>query len=100
MKSPGALRSAAGHSAYEQLPNAAIDPSSSHDEVLDQALELQSQGRFTPAMRTAWDQLRMPDVRLAVDFFLFDLGPALTAERLNDALTALRELPAPKGDVV
>ena len=49
-----------------------LPPQSSHEEVLDIALQLQAEGKMTPEIRLAWDEIRTIDKRLAIDFFLYN----------------------------
>lgn len=56
---------------YDLLGPAGITPTSSLAAVRDVAFTLMASAPMTPDMRRAWDALRRPDRRLAVDFFLY-----------------------------
>ena len=74
---------------YEVIAGAGITPRSTHEEVLDRALEMQAQGRFTSEMRVAWDQVRIPQQRLAIDFFLICHDGLSITERAAKAARTL-----------
>ena len=74
---------------YDLLDSHGIDAKATHDEILAASLRLQSEGTFDTQLRRAWDQLRRPEKRLAVDFFLF--APEL-ARPQDEARTAVDEL--------
>ncbi|MFO0877893.1 MAG: hypothetical protein U0840_11115 [Gemmataceae bacterium] len=74
---------------YEVFAGTSLTPAASHATILRGSGELQQLGRMTLSDRVAFDRLRIPAERLAVDFFLFN--PDLTdPESLAEA--ALQEL--------
>jgi hypothetical protein len=56
---------------YDSLAPAGITPDSTTREILDASFDLMAQGRMTPEVRQAWDELRRIPQRLVVDFFLY-----------------------------
>ena len=61
---------------YEVLEGSGIAPHSSHDEVLEASFQLQGAG-WSAELRRALDEVRRPETRLVVDFFLYQ--PLLSA---------------------
>jgi hypothetical protein len=57
---------------YEVLEATKICPQSTHKEVLDESFELQRSAAMSQEIRRAWDQVRTPAERLAIDFFLYN----------------------------
>lgn len=57
---------------YDLLSPAGITPDSSQREIRDAAFTLMAQGPMAPEVRHAWDTLRQPERRLAVDFFMLE----------------------------
>lgn len=82
---------------YDALAPVGITPNSSIKEVTDASFELMAQGLMTPEVRAAWDELRIKQRRLIVDFFLyqFDLHEEVdkAMETLNQQLAELAEIP-------
>lgn len=56
---------------YDALAPAGITPDSTTREILDASFDLMVQGRMTPEVRQAWDELRRVPQRLVIDFFLY-----------------------------
>lgn len=61
---------------YEVLAGSGIAPHSSHDEVLEASFQLQG-ADWSAELRRALDEVRRPEARLVVDFFLYQ--PLLSA---------------------
>lgn len=81
-----------GAAPYDLLAVAGVGPSSSMKEIRDASYLLMEQRRWTPEVRRAWDELRMVERRLAVDFLLYDLDiGAETASARRAVLAALRQ---------
>jgi hypothetical protein len=82
---------------YDALAPVGITPNSSMREVMDASFELMVQGLMTPEIRAAWDELRIKQKRLFVDFFLyqFDLDEEFNKamEALNGRLAELTKVP-------
>lgn len=75
---------------YDLLAGVGIGPSSSMKEILDASFLLMEQGRWSPEVRRAWDELRTIERRLAVDFLLYDVEVGTeTAHARPAALAAL-----------
>lgn len=51
--------------------HAGLGPSSTGQEVKDSLFDLMEGGRVSPDDRLAWDELRIPERRLALDFFMY-----------------------------
>jgi hypothetical protein len=66
---------------YDVLAVVGVTPQLPHAGVLDVSFELLAQGLMTPETRKAWEELRLPQRRLLVDFFLYDveLAPEIAA---------------------
>lgn len=66
---------------YDVLAVVGVTPLLPHAGVLDVSYELLAQGLMTPEVRKAWDELRLPQRRLLVDFLLYDvdLAPEIAA---------------------
>jgi hypothetical protein len=66
-----------GRGPYELLADVGISPSSSMKEIRDASFLVMEQGRWSPEVRRAWDELRTVERRLVVDFLLYelDVGP-------------------------
>lgn len=64
---------------YVVLADAGVTPTSSMKEIKDAGFHLTA-GGMTPEKRRAWDGLRVPDRRLAVDFFLLRQAPETSDE--------------------
>lgn len=79
---------------YDALNAVGITPASSMKEIMDASFELMVQGLMTPEIRQAWDQLRFPEKRLFVDFFLYQVDLPAEIARLSEELadTALEEI--------
>lgn len=77
----------ANDNPYDRLATAGFTPAMSHEDVLDRALDLQAEERFTAEMRLAWDKLRLPPERLATDFLMMNLD----APSLDDRRRSLRD---------
>jgi hypothetical protein len=82
---------------YDALAPAGITPDSSMKEIMDASFDLMAQGLMTPEIRAAWDELRIKQKRLLVDFFLYpiSLDEVLkgAAEALKEQLDELAEVP-------
>lgn len=77
---------------YDLLAEAGIGPSSSMKEILDASFLLMEQGRWSPEVRRAWDELRTIERRLEVDFLLYDVDIGTEASSARQAvLAALRQ---------
>ncbi len=72
-------------SPYEALSEVGISPDSSMKQVRDASMDLMEQGLWTPEKRVAWDELRIIERRLWVDFLRY---PA-TIEGIIEALADL-----------
>lgn len=57
---------------YEVFADTSLTPSASHAAILRGSGELQQLGRMNLSDRVAFDRLRIPAERLAVDFFLYN----------------------------
>lgn len=68
---------------YDALAVAGITPESSMREILDVSFDLIAKRLMTQEIRKAWDELRLPQRRLVVDFFLYhvDLGAEIARSR-------------------
>lgn len=84
-----------GRYPYEVFEGTGITPQSRHGELLDRALELQAEGLMTPEVRKAYDCLRPPQERLAVDFFLFNPELCDPDALCREALRLIREAEKP-----
>ena len=73
---------------YDALAPVGITPNSSMQEVKDASFELMAQGLMSPEVRAAWDELRIKEKRLLVDFFLYQFDPT---EELNKAMGRLQQ---------
>ncbi|HEX2300998.1 MAG TPA: hypothetical protein VHH34_21230 [Pseudonocardiaceae bacterium] len=62
-----------GGCPYDLLAAAGVGPNSSMKEILDASFLLMEQGRWSPQVRAAWDELRTVERRLAVDFLRYDV---------------------------
>lgn len=62
-----------GRFPYDALAEVGITPASSQKEVLDASFELMARGAMSSELRTAWDELRIVERRLVVDFLLYDV---------------------------
>jgi hypothetical protein len=71
LKDPQANRD--GGCPYDVLAEAGVGPNSSMKEILDSSFLLMEQGRWSPEVRAAWDELRTVERRLAVDFLHYDV---------------------------
>ena len=76
---------------YEVLEGTKISPQSTHLEILDASLELQASQAMSPELRRAWDQVRTPGERLAVDFFLYNPALSRPDELVDQELRRLGE---------
>lgn len=80
---------------YDALVGVGITPESTMPEILDASFDLMANGQMTPEVRLVWDDLRIADRRMIVDFFLYqiDLGQELsrTREALRIALNEWHE---------
>jgi hypothetical protein len=80
-----------GGCPYELLAEAGVGPGSSMKEILDASFVLMEQGRWSPTVRAAWDELRSVERRLAVDFLRYDMDIGTEAASARQAvLAALR----------
>lgn len=68
-----------------------LDPSSTSQHIKDALFDLMSKGPVSPEDRLAWDELRLLERRLLLDFLLYTFEPA-GGEVWSDALW---ELPMP-----
>lgn len=86
-----------GRFPYDLLAEAGVGPGSSMEEIRDASFLLMEQGRWSPEVRGAWDELRMVERRLAVDFLLYDVETgdvevgAEAASARQAVLAALRQ---------
>lgn len=65
-----------GEYPYDALAPVGVTPASTAREILDASYELMARCLMTSSVRRAWDELRAPDRRLVVDFFLYDVDLA------------------------
>lgn len=77
-----------GRCPYDALADVGIGRKSSMKEVRDSSFVLMEEYRWTPEVRTAWNELRMVERRLLVDFLHYDRDTQLprTGEILLEAL--------------
>lgn len=68
-----------------------LNPSSTAKEIKDALFDLMAVGAVSPEARLAWDELRLPERRLVLDFFMY----AFDAGGESNWRDALRELPLP-----
>ncbi len=73
---------------YDLLSVAGVGPGSSMEEIRDASYLLMEQGQWSPEVRAAWDELRMVERRLAVDFLLIDTDVATEAASAREAILA------------
>jgi hypothetical protein len=71
---------------YDALASVGITPASSMKEILDASFDLMAQGLMTSEVRQAWDQLRFPEKRLFVDFFLYQVDLPAEIARISEEL--------------
>lgn len=76
---------------YDLLAEAGITPSSSMKEIRDASFLLMEQGRWSPEVRAAWDELRMVERRLAADFLLYEVDVGAEAASTRQAVLAALE---------
>ena len=76
-------------SPYDLLAPVGITPESSMKEVMDASFDLMAQGLMTPEVRQAWDELRLPQRRFFVDFFLYNLDPSTELAEAGEGLEGL-----------
>lgn len=84
LKDPQAGRD--GCFPYDVLAKVGISPKSSMKEILDASYQLMEQGRWTPEVRRAWDELRMVERRLGVDVLLYDVDVGVEVARTVEAI--------------
>lgn len=78
---------------YIALAQAGIHPHSTLQEVKDASFELMVQGKMTPDIRAAWDELRVKRRRLLVDFFLHHTDFAEQTDKyLEEAEEAIQRI--------
>ena len=73
---------------YDLLAEAGVGPGSSMKDILDASFHLMEQGRWSPEVRGAWDELRTVERRLAVDFLLYDVDISAEASSARQAVLA------------
>ena len=87
----------AGVFPYDALAPAGITPNSTMKQVKDALFDLMTQGPVSHEARAAWDELRITQRRLLVDFFLyqFDAEEVLSKaiEKLDEQISALAQMP-------
>jgi hypothetical protein len=66
---------------YDALARAGITPLSPMKAVVDASYDLMFENAMTPEIRRSWDQLRLPQERLFVDFSLYRLDWPAALER-------------------
>lgn len=86
---------------YDLLAEVGVSPSASMKEVLEASFLLMEQGRWSPEVRRAWDELRIVERRLAVDFLLYDVDVETEAAGARQAILAalLRQAESDPGAV-
>lgn len=62
-----------GHCPYRVLADVGIGLLSSMKEIRDSSFLLMQEDRWTPDVRAAWNELRMVERRLVVDFLRYDM---------------------------
>lgn len=75
-----------GSFPYDVLAGIGITPASTMREILDTSFDLMAAGQMTPEVRRAWDELRIADRRMVVDFFLYQIDLAVELTREREAL--------------
>jgi hypothetical protein len=61
---------------YDLLKSVGVTPMLPHPEMLDVSFELAAQGLLGSEVNRAWEELRLIERRLFVDFLLYELDPA------------------------
>ncbi len=75
---------------YDLFVGTSLYPGAPHSAVWDVSEKLQIEGKLTPEVRLAWDELRCLPNRLAIDFFLYN--PQLADDPLVLAQKAVQQL--------
>ncbi len=73
-----------GASPYALLSDVQVAPASTLTEVSDAYFSLMELGRVRPEVRRAYDLLRIPASRLAVDFLYYPFSEAEVLEQLSN----------------
>ncbi len=77
--------------SLQKVGHPGVNPSTTIQEVKDALFDLMSKGTVKPEDRLAWDELRLPERRLVLDFFMY----AFETGGDDNWSDALWELPMP-----